>query len=145
MKIRDRQTSEPPAKLLPPGTLLMRCEIPGRAIPWKAPTVGQYGTYKNRRLGAWQEIVGLFAGLNRRIGRPYAGPVEVAMTARFARGPIGDACNLLKAVEDAMEGIIYINDKQVVRNGCGRSLAGYDLVTIEVKTAEPADGGKANP
>jgi Holliday junction resolvase RusA-like endonuclease len=142
MKARACNQPVPAVELLPPGTVLMRCEVPEHAISWKAPTVGRYGAYKSKRLKAWQEIVGIFARLNRRIGHPYTGPVEVRVMARFARGPMGDSTNIIKAIEDALQGIVFVNDRQVIRNSCERILAGFDLVTIEVETMEPIDSGK---
>lgn len=138
MKARTRKPPKPKVIVaaLPAGTVLLRCEIPARAVPWKAPTVGRHGAFKDKRLKRWQETVALYIAVEKRIRQPYEGPIEVYVDARFSRHPMGDACNILKAVEDAMEGIVYINDRQVVKNGCERSLTGIDQVTIEVRAID---------
>lgn len=122
---------------LPDGTVLLRCSIEQRAVPWSAPTVGKGRAFKNPKLVAWQEAVKLFATENRVLREPYEGPVEVNLVCRFAKGPIGDASNLLKAAEDSLQGVVFVNDRQVVRNSCERSIEGYDLVLIEVRAASP--------
>lgn len=132
---------------LPAGTLLVRCSIPARAVPWSTPMIGRRGPVKQPRLVAWQRVVRGFASrLNSPIptALPYAGPVEVSVVVRLARrpGPMADATNLLKAIEDAMEGSIYVNDRQVIRNHCERTAASHDLVTIEVRAADPPGTGE---
>lgn len=125
---------KPEIDLLPAGTVLLRCEIPQRAVPWQAPTVIRGGRpYKDKRLVAWQRFVGMRAALGRTLSTAYAGPVEVSVVARFARGPLPDATNVLKAIEDALQGAVIANDRQVMRNSCERTRTGYDRVTIEVK------------
>ena len=129
----------PDIDLLPPGTLLARAVIPMRAVPWKAPTVTRYGTtYKDKALLKWQATVKIFAGMASP-SYCYAGPVEVSVSARFAKGPLPDATNILKAIEDALQGVVFVNDRQVVRNRCERSKTGFDRVTIEVTAAEPSE------
>jgi len=130
-----KRRSEP--ALLPDGTVLLRCEIKGRAVPWSTPMIGQGKPVKEPRLTSWQQEMSLRARQWRKVSEPYAGPVEVFVVARFAKGPIGDACNILKAVEDSMNRVIYIDDRQVVKTHCERSIAGYDRLTIEVRAASP--------
>lgn len=137
---KPRKPKKPPVALLAPGTLLLSIRWGGRAIPWKAPTVTRHGaTFKDGTLVAWQQEVALRAMAARKISKPYEGPVEVKMVARFAKGPIGDACNLLKAAEDSLQGVVFVNDRQVVVNSCDRRQAGYDMVAIVVRAAEPTE------
>lgn len=139
MKTAARKPQAAAIAPLPPGTVLLRCRMDQRAVPWSAPMIGKGRPVKEPRLIAWQQMVGLFARTSTKLREPYAGPVEVRVTARFRKGPIGDCTNLLKSIEDALQGVVFLNDRQVVRNSCERSLAGYDLVTIEVKAAVSSD------
>lgn len=124
---------KPEIDLLPAGTVLLRTSLRGRAVPWQVSTVTKNGAFKDRRLVAWQEQVQTWAWVNRTQSVAYAGPVEVSVVARFAKGPLPDATNVLKAIEDALQGPVFINDRQVMRNSCERTRTGYDWVTIEVK------------
>lgn len=122
---------------LPIGTVLLDVAIEERAVPWKAPTVGKGRGFKDPRLLDWQDTVRLYADLNRAVREPYAGPVAVQVVARFAKGPLPDACNVLKAIEDALQGSVFLNDRQVIRNGCERTQSDRDVVRIIVwATAE---------
>lgn len=132
---------EPPA-LLPAGTVLLRLDIPQRAVPWSAPMIGKGRPVKNTRLIAWQQAVRLFASTGRVVREPYEGPVEVRVVARFAKGPLPDATNCLKALEDALQGVVFANDRQVFRNSCERTASGRDNVRIEVLAADMPDYGE---
>jgi Holliday junction resolvase RusA-like endonuclease len=68
---------------------------------------------------------------------PYAGAVR--FTAEFTvrpRGKVGDLTNLQKACEDACQGIVIVNDTQVVGWSSTRRIGGDEGVTIAVETVE---------
>lgn len=135
-----RKAKTPERLPLPEGTVLLDVAIEDRAVPWKAPTVTRSGrSFKDDRLVEWQDDVRKYGELNRTIDEPYWGPVEVSVTARFAKGPLPDTTNLIKAVEDALQGVVFVNDKQVTRNSGDRTQAGYDLARIVVKAATPTE------
>lgn len=140
MATKTRRKPEPEAATLPPGTLIMCCRIPLRAVPWSAPTVIHGGKpYKGRRLVKWQQAVAVFARTSLTSwvpgDMPYDGPVQVDVMATFAKGPLPDATNVLKAIEDAIQGVVILNDRQVTRNSCERTKGETDLVTIAVRAA----------
>jgi len=136
---KPRKPKKAPATMLPAGTLLMQIVIPERAVPWSAADVGRGHGYKDPRLEAWQAEVAMKTGVARRVRQPYEGPVEVNVVARFAKGPIPDTTNVMKGIEDAMQGVVYANDRQVIRNACERTQTGYDVVRISVRAAEPTE------
>lgn len=140
---RRRRIVEAPLDVtgdLPPGAVLLQCEIAARPVPWKAPMVGRYGAVKDARLVAWQTRVAIVAQLAYTARTPYRGPVEVAVWATIAKGPLMDATNLMKAIEDSLEGIVIVNDRQVIRNRCERAIGSRDLVRIEVVAADRNEG-----
>lgn len=119
-----------------PGTLIFSLSLPFRAVPWKASTVGRHGTYKPKRLRQWQATVAQYARIKWGNQEPYDGPVTIRCQFEFLKGPLPDATNLLKAAEDSLEGIVIINDRQVVRNIVDRhNVVGKNFTLIEVITA----------
>lgn len=115
-------------------------DVAGKPIPWKVPFVGRYGgARKNPALIEWQARV---AGVAREVYRPrepYLGPVCLVTTffvesgdpklwgkivapkyewienqeRHKKQGGLADESNLVKAVEDAINGILYLDDIQV--------------------------------
>jgi Holliday junction resolvase RusA-like endonuclease len=89
-----------------------RFVVPGRAVPWK--------THGHPRpiLRRWQRIVAKAAMIGFHHGqRPYQGPIKLEITVCFCSSKKihGDLTNLVKAIEDAMQGIVFLNDRQVMR------------------------------
>jgi Holliday junction resolvase RusA-like endonuclease len=114
--------------------------VPGHPVPWQHHE--GYGKHarKPRALKEWQEHIALIALYAMgAAGRhtPYAGPVRfrAEFTVR-ARGKIGDLTNLQKACEDAVQGIVIVNDSQVVGWSSTRRVGGDEGVTIAVETVE---------
>lgn len=95
------------------GMSVVRFVVPGRCVPCPRPraTRGR-GAYYPRRYTDWLEgaqVVALAA-----CGRPlWDGPVRLNAVFNGAR-PNADIDNLLKSVLDAIQGIVIVDDKQVV-------------------------------
>ena len=52
---------------------------------------------------------------------PYAGPVRLLITYYHeGEQPIVDTDNIIKPIQDALSGIAYVNDRQVVNPDCAR-------------------------
>ncbi len=105
---------KPVITLAEPGTLLARFTVPGRAVPWKAPTYASHGTFKDKRLKSWQDWVWAHALKSYR-GDIYEGPVGVVISAWIKRtaGAAPDVTNIQKAIEDAIQNVVIANDRQV--------------------------------
>ena len=122
--------------MMDPGTIIFSLSLQLRAVPWKASQVTKHGTYKPKSLREWQATVAQYARLNWGNREPYGGPVETWCRFEFSNGPMGDADNLGKACVDALQGIVIINDRQVVRNTAERVRVNESNFTfIEVRTA----------
>ena len=125
------------------GTVLAEGEIPGRAVPWKAPKVTRYGgivqTREYKRYRAWQDEVHLRAATHR-CGRrrwPYCGPVSLSLRFYLRRDGRGnpDTSNLVKSFEDALQGAIYANDSQVYRVTAERIFTSTEPERVEYHVA----------
>jgi len=124
----------PRGERLAPGTLIVAGRIWGRAVPWKAPSVGANGgtvpTPGYARYKEWQAIVAAeVKGHYRR--DPYGWPVRLDTTFRMTRaeGRYPDTDNLRKAFADALEGVLYTNDQLVAGGMIWRVLDSPDDVT----------------
>ena len=94
----------------------MRFTVPGHPVPAVRMTqrgkfikkaAGRYLAYKNQV--AWEA-----KAAKRKAGlKMFTGAVEVIATAYIYGNKSGDADNLAKAFLDAMNGIVWIDDRQV--------------------------------
>lgn len=51
----------------------------------------------------------------------YAGPVRVVITYYHdGERPIVDTDNIIKPIQDALSGVVYVDDRQVTNSDCGR-------------------------
>jgi Holliday junction resolvase RusA-like endonuclease len=126
-----------PPLVLNPGELLALIGIDGRPVPWKAPTTTRTGhSFKDKRLVAWQKrVADEAAEVMRVLGRdPYAGPVSLSMCFELKRkaGRAPDTSNLGKAAEDALQGVVIVNDTQVGFIESKRIIGDRDYCTIGV-------------
>jgi Holliday junction resolvase RusA-like endonuclease len=113
-RTRKPRLKAPEIQRVPPGAIICRFAVPGRAVPWKVPSVTCNGTYKSPALVAWQQVVALHCRLAMVGRKPYGGPVRLVMDIVHTSGIVGDYGNLAKAIEDATQGIAIVNDKQIL-------------------------------
>jgi hypothetical protein len=130
---------EPPIELVPDGTLICKFVMQNaRAVPWKAPTVTRYGgSYSDPKVVAWQEQVAMAARIAYGAGRvPYGGPVTlITQVIVIDKGNAPDLTNIEKAIEDAIEEVIFRNDTQVCRKVGFRLFGPFDQVQVQVIAA----------
>jgi Holliday junction resolvase RusA-like endonuclease len=117
------------------GDVVAEFEVPHRASPWKAPHVGRTGPpFKDKSLVAWQKTVADHASLSMRGRPPYPGPVLLEVHFHLTRRPgsAPDLSNLTKAFEDALQGVVIVNDRSVLKIVAQRSTGARDYVAARV-------------
>lgn len=92
--------------------------VPGDPVTWKRARRGKSGSYTDPKDAAHREKIRAFAR-NAGIRRKLTGPVRLAVTYyRETRDltalSFGDLDNLTKSVKDALRGIAYEDDRQVI-------------------------------
>jgi Holliday junction resolvase RusA-like endonuclease len=119
------------------GALLCRFGVGGRPAPWV--THGTSGTKAAQRMALrdWQgRIVHAAALAMRDRGDTHAvhtGPVEVWIDFVVGLGRrLPDRDNLQKGATDAMQGIVFINDSQVIGGECRRLIGPHEGAVIDV-------------
>ncbi len=128
---------KPPITLVEPGTMLACFTVPGRAVPWKAPSTTRTGhSYKDPKLVSWQNYVWVRA-LQAMMGKPYKGPVYLHIKAfiKRQRGAAPDITNIVKAIEDALQNAVIVNDRQTVAIHARRAWDDNERVVITVEAA----------
>ncbi len=131
------KAKKPSIALGEPGTTLASFTVPGRAVPWKAPTTTRTGhAYKDPKLVAWQDEVYLRAAMARK-DKPYQGAVRVWLHVYLKRksGAAPDVTNLAKAIEDSLQGAVFTNDRQVEQISIVRVFEENERVVIMVEAA----------
>ena len=121
-KKREKKSKEP-VVFVDPGTIIGSGVVEGRAVPWKAPHVipsaggGTRTAHWDRdykRFTQWVQHVKKSVELSmaHRVKR-YGGPVSVSLCF-YVHGPqVPDVTNMQKAFEDALQGVVFRNDRQV--------------------------------
>ena len=86
--------------------------VPGQAVPKQSFRYVHGGGYTPAPVKAWQERVGYAARFEYK-QEPYRGPVVVRLVFYMANRRRRDLDNLSKAVLDALNGIVWVDDTQV--------------------------------
>jgi len=111
--------------------------VPGRPVPKKRPRVAYRRrgvvTYTPKETKDYEEAVGWAA--RPHFPRPLEGPVKLTIRIFLSgRRNEPDCTNIVKAVEDGCNGIVYVDDRQV------KELHAYVLhdeeERVEVEVAE---------
>lgn len=88
--------------------------VPGRPRPKQRPRVGRNGNvYTPRQTQVYEQQIKWRARVAMGNHPPLTGPVGVQMRFYFKGRRTPDADNCEKAILDAMQGIVYENDRQV--------------------------------
>jgi Holliday junction resolvase RusA-like endonuclease len=116
--------------------------VHGRAVP--QPRYTQTWSTKGRRLAFigknhpihwWKNTVRIAAREVEQASWPLTGPVALSLS--FRNPGRGDLDNLVKAVKDALQGIVYVNDSQVEYMMAEKRRAeGEPMLTIVVEWEE---------
>ncbi len=102
-------------------------EIPGPPVPKGRPRVTRRGTFTPQKTKDYEQAVGeaaMVALANLQLLKidpdddlwdwPVGSQYKVSCVFCFTKNPACDGDNILKAVQDGLEKVLYANDKQVV-------------------------------
>jgi len=107
--------------------------IPGNPIPKARPRVVNGVAYTPERTKEWEALVRDQAALQWH-GEPLRGPL--GLTAHFYRRTrhVVDLDNLVKSLTDALQGVCYTNDWQIIRIEATKAINADDPgVEIEIE------------
>jgi Holliday junction resolvase RusA-like endonuclease len=122
-----------------PGELIVELVVPSRPVPWKAPTTTRTGhSFKDKKLVEWQKLVAGQAAIAMGSRYPHPGPIDLTLRFELTRKPgsVPDLSNLTKALEDSLQGIVFVNDRWVSHIDATRRIGPHDRVTISVRVGE---------
>ena len=112
-------------------------EVQGQPIPKQRPRVNNGRAITPQRTRAYETQVGWAARVAMQDREPMRG--DVALVLRFKRRGRrrADLDNMTKAILDGINGVVYLDDKQVVRLTAhveyGADVAGVRVVCREVE------------
>lgn len=113
-------------------------EVDGKPRPKERPRRGKSGVfYTPKATSEWEDHVAAAARACTRGRAPLMDPCAVELIFRCA-DPRSDIDNLAKSVLDAMNGIVYDDDSQVVRLHIDRSDEPEPGVTVRVRPFDVA-------
>ena len=98
--------------------------VPGRPVAKARPRFSNGHAYTPRRTLNWEQEVGWSAKVTLKLPEPLQGPLSVDLEFYGARSN-ADLDNLVKAVLDGMQGVVFENDRQVVELSARRAVR-YD-------------------
>jgi crossover junction endodeoxyribonuclease RusA len=86
--------------------------IDGPPVSQQANSTARLREWKQRVRSAAERAIS-------RLGPPYTGPVRLTIQHFYdGEKPILDGDNMLKPIQDALQGLVYVNDRQVRSSEC---------------------------
>jgi Holliday junction resolvase RusA-like endonuclease len=109
--------------------------VQGKPVPMPRPRLGYGRVYLPARLAAYKDAIAWAA--RPYFPEPLAGQVGVAVN--FGLRGKGDIDNLIKSVLDALNGVIYRDDSQVVWLQTELQRGGDEYTTITIYTVDDTE------
>jgi len=113
--------------------LVVAFELNQRPHPKGRPRFGKTHAYTDPKTREFEARVKAACTEAMEGAEPYAGPVELVTLFEYRDARVADVSNLVKAIEDGMNGSAWLDDKQVCRQRNVRvSRAAVDRVSVAV-------------
>ena len=135
--------------------------VPGKPVPMARPRVTSHGTFTPKRCRDYKAAVALAAKTAMKGREPLTGAIVVKMCFRFAlpkswskakrqeweNGKVHflsrpDIDNLYKSVTDALIGIVYKDDSQIVAAQIMKSYEDVDEVAVALIEHDDREAGR---
>ena len=122
----------------------MKIEVSIDPLPQSRPRFTNGRCYETARISAYKKEVGMAAKVAMKGKPPITDPLSVKLRCfrkfKITSRRYGDCDNLLKAVLDALNGIIFLDDSQVTLAQVEK-LQGTPKIELEIKKVLPEGGG----
>lgn len=104
--------------------------LPFEPVPRQEPTQGKYGTYSHPKTAQFQKSIKFYLRAHYPKAKPLEGPILLTIIFLITRPKSvsektrpyphkkPDLSNLIKNLEDAMNGLIFNDDAQIVNLNC---------------------------
>ena len=113
--------------------------IDARAVPKGRPRFSRKGhAYTPAATRAWEDHVAWTWKCANGTTEPLTGPVVLSVIIAGRRTLSGDLDNYLKAISDALNGVAWVDDRQIVKIYAQKCQGDRDSVLIHVEE-EPCD------
>lgn len=125
--------------------------VPGPPVPWARARLGAGRHYTDPRVAAYKRLVAQMAAMYMRGTEPFGGPValslvagmpipeswpkarrEAAQLGQIAPGSKPDWDNIGKGISDALNGIVYRDDAQIVQASVEKRYSASPSVVVTV-------------
>ncbi len=115
---------------------MIKLVIPGRPIPKKRPRLNSKNSrsyvYTPPETAEYERKVGWYA-LQAAKGKSFSNDIAVFIKLYFKDRRFGDVDNYGKALLDAIQGIVFDNDKQVAKLHIERYIDDNERAEIEIR------------
>lgn len=126
-------------------------ELQWKAVPKGRPRVGKNSVYTPKRTrdfekkvrdaaktvkrGPFTCPVKVFVTISEPIPKSYTGMKRAAAKAELINPPVGDLDNKVKAITDALNGIAYMDDRQIVHIDAKKFFGVKPMIVVTVSRA----------
>lgn len=126
-------------------------ELLWKAIPKGRPRVGKHSVYTPKRTREFEKRIREAASTVKRapftcpvhvdvtiwevIPKSYVGVKRLSADLKLITPPVGDLDNKVKAITDALNGIAYLDDKQIASISASKQFAKENKITVIISRA----------
>ena len=107
--------------------------VAGTPVPKQSFRVNGHGGYRDPRVTAWQELVAWQGRIAMGPDPPLGGALRVRLEFVLPTKRRVDCDNLAKGVEDALNGIVWLDDHQIVSLTITKCVGASPGVTITIE------------